>query len=596
MQRLNENIFLKLKTLSDKPGVYQFLDAKQQVIYVGKAKNLKKRVSSYFNKKHDSPKLRLLVSKIKDIHTTVVDTEWEALLLENTLIKQHQSRFNSLLKDDKTYPWVAISKEIFPRIYSTRNPQWDKEELFGPYASVRYVNTLLDTISQLFSLRSCKTMPKNRLPCIKYQIKRCSAPCAGHISEENYLLNVDKAREMIKGNTKNVMQQLHAEMMQYAANWEFEKAQLIKEKIDILEQYRGKSVVVNPNITQVDVFSILEDEENGYVNFIRVIEGAVIQSYTIEINNKLDKTKEELLWMGILEIHQRFGHIDSEILLPFMPEIESPGYIFKVPQRGEKKKLLELSLKNATVFMIEKHKRKELVHPDRHQQRILSTLQKILNMNKLPNRIECFDNSNTQGTDAVAAMVCFINGKPHKKEYRHFIIKSVTGPNDYASMEEVVYRRYHRQLNENKPLPDLIIVDGGKGQLQAAYAALKKLHIEDQIFLIGIAEKLENIYKMGDSLPLFLDKKSEAQKFIQRIRDEVHRFGITHHRKKRSKTSLSSQLNEIPGIGEVLSIKLLQHFKSVQRISQASESEIAEIIGKAKAQKVYSFFNEKKKI
>lgn len=595
MQRIEENIKLRLKTLPTKPGVYLFLDANQRIIYIGKAKNLKKRVNSYFSKNHESSKLKLLVTKIRDIHTTVVDTEWEALLLENSLIKKHKPRFNSMLKDDKTYPWIAISREEFPRIYATRHPNKEKEELFGPYASVRYMNTLLETISQLFSLRSCKILPKDKIPCIKYQIKRCSAPCAGYISQEEYHESVRKATEMIKGNTREVMKQLHAEMIAYATAWEFEKAQLLKEKLEILEQYRGKSVVVNPDITQLDVFTILVDEEKGYVNFMRVMEGAVVQSFTIEINHTFDKTEEEMLWMGILEMHERFGKLDAEILLPFLPKIDHPGYLFKVPKIGDKKKLLDLSLKNATVFMIEKQKRKELVHPDRHQHRVLNALQKALGMDRLPHRIECFDNSNTQGEDPVAAMVCFINGKPAKKEYRHFLIKNVVGANDYASMEEVVYRRYHRLLQENQPLPDLIIVDGGKGQLNAAYTALKKLHIEKQIFLIGIAERLENIYKVGDHLPLYMDKKSEAQQIIQRIRDEVHRVGITHHRQKRSKTSLSSQLDHIPGIGKVLSLKLLHHFKSVKKINSASIEEIAQVIGNAKAQNVYSFFHEEKK-
>lgn len=591
MQQREENIAVKLKILPQKPGVYRFLDAAETVIYVGKAKNLKKRVSSYFNKKHEASKLRLLVTKIRDIQTTVVDSEWEALLLENSLIKQYKPRYNSMLKDDKTYPWIAVSREPFPRIYTTRNPDRNRDDLFGPFASVRYMNTLLETIFQLFPIRSCRNFPKDRMPCIQYQIKRCAAPCANLISQEDYAENIRKAVEMIKGNTRDVMKQMHQEMMDFAARWEFENAQRIKEKLEILDSFRGKSVVVNPDITQVDVFSLVEDEECGYVNFIRVMEGAVTQAYTVEINQKFDKSSEDLLWMGMLAIEERFGTLNTDIIVPFIPLIKHPGSRFTVPQKGDKKKLLDLSAKNAAMYKLEKYKRRELLNPERHQQRILSAVQTALGMNTLPRHIECFDNSNTQGEDPVAAMVCFLDGKPVKKEYRHYNIKSVVGPDDFASMEEVVYRRYQRLKEENLPLPDLVIIDGGKGQLHAAYSALQKLQLESRILLIGIAKRLEDIYKVGDSLPLFLDKKSEAQKLIQRIRDEVHRFGITHHRKKRAKTGMSSQMDEIPGIGKVLATKLLKHFKSVKRISEVEEEEIASLIGKAKAAKVYSFFH-----
>ncbi len=591
MQQKAENIAIKLKILPQKPGVYRFLDANETVIYVGKAKNLKKRVSSYFNKKHEASKLRLLVSKIRDIQTTVVDSEWEALLLENSLIKQYKPRYNSMLKDDKTYPWIAVTREQFPRIYTTRNPDRNRDDLFGPFASVRYMNTLLETIFQLFPIRSCRSFPKDHMPCIQYQIKRCAAPCANLISQKDYAENIRKAVEMIKGNTRDVMKQMHDEMMDFAARWEFENAQRIKEKLEILDSFRGKSVVVNPDITQVDVFSLVEDEECGYVNFIRVMEGAVTQAYTVEINQKFDKSSEDLLWMGMLAIEERFGKLNPDIIVPFLPLIKHPGYRFTVPQKGDKKKLLDLSAKNATMYKLEKYKRRELVNPERHQQRILLAMQTALGMSTLPRHIECFDNSNTQGEDPVAAMVCFLDGKPAKKEYRHYNIKSVTGPDDFASMEEVVYRRYKRLKDENLPLPDLVIIDGGKGQLHAAYSALQKLQLENRILLIGIAKRLEDIYKVGDALPLFLDKKSEAQKLIQRIRDEVHRFGITHHRKKRTKTGMSSQMDEIPGIGKVLAQKLLKHFKSVKRISEAGEDEIVSLLGKAKAAKVYSFFH-----
>ncbi len=589
---MDKDISLKLRTISTKPGVYCFINSVGTVIYIGKAKNLKKRVSSYFTKKHDSAKLRVLVTKIADIRTTVVDTEWEALLLENSLIKQYQPRYNSMLKDDKSYPWISVTREQFPRVFSTRHPNAEQTAIYGPFASVRYMNTLLDTIHEIFLLRTCRRLPKDRRPCIQYQIKRCTAPCAGYISVEEYNKNVDKAVEVIEGNSREVIKQMQDEMMEFARQLEFEKAQFIKEKIEILETFRGKSVVVNPKITKVDVFTIVEDDDSAYINFLRITEGAIVQIYTLEINNKLNKTSEELLWMGMIEIHKRFKALNKDILVPFLPKMENHEFTFFVPQRGDKKKLLDLSTKNATVFMLEKFKRKELLNPERHQQRVLQSLQKELSMKKLPRHIECFDNSNFQGDDAVSAMVCFINGKPQKKEYRHFNIKSVVGPNDYASMEEVVYRRYKRLLEEQKELPDLIIIDGGKGQLHVAYQALQKLKIEKEVTLIGIAERLEDIYKIGDPLPLYLDKKSEAQKLIQKIRDEAHRFGLAHHRKKKIKTSLSSILTDIEGISTISAQKLLQHFKSVKRISEAKEDEIAEVIGKSKARKVYTFFKK----
>ena len=593
MSAQTDKISLILKSLPDKPGCYRFFDKDGTVIYVGKAKNLKRRVSSYFNKNHDSAKVRLLVSKICDIHTVVVDTEWEALLLENSLIKQYKPRYNILLKDDKSYPWIAISKEEYPRIYPTRNPDRTKEELFGPYASVRYMNALLDTIAGIFKLRTCRNMPRNSRACLQYQMKRCTAPCENRISQEKYLEYVDMIREIIKGRTSVVTKQLYDEMMEFAQKWEFEKAQEIKEKIAVLEDFKGKSVVVNPEITNTDVFSIIEDEESAYVNFLRVAEGSIIQAFTIELANKVDKNVEELLWTGILEMEERFGKLNPQILVPFPLEIEHPDITFTVPQRGDKKKLLTLSEKNAKMFMLEKHKRQELVNPERRQQRVLSELQKALGMSKMPLHIECFDNSNTQGEEPVAAMVCFLNGKPAKNEYRHYNIKTVVGPDDFASMEEVIYRRYHRLLEENKPLPDLVIIDGGKGQLHSAYNSIQALHLEDKIMLVGIAKRLEDIFKVGDPLPMYIDKKSEAQKLLQRIRDEVHHFGITHHRNRRSKKSLESKLDGIPGIGKVLSQKLLRRFKSVKRIGEATEAEIAEVVGAAKAKAVKEYLAEK---
>ncbi|MCL2247257.1 MAG: excinuclease ABC subunit UvrC [Lentimicrobiaceae bacterium] len=580
---MHSSLLLQLKSLPEKPGVYRFFDENGIVLYVGKAKVLKKRVSSYFTKTHQDPRMRILVSKICDIQFTVVDTEWEALLLENSMIKQFRPRYNAMLKDDKSYPWLAISKEEFPRLYYTRNPNPKKEELFGPYSSLRFMHTLLETLFTLFPIRTCKILQKTGRPCLQYHIKKCAAPCAGHISPEEYKENILKAIKIVKGNNSEALRQLKVEMMHYAEIWEFEKAQVIKERIEILESYRGKSIVVNPEISFCDVFSLAENESDAFVNFMRIMEGAIVQTFTLEIKNNLNNSKEELLAMAMAEIEKRFGALSPELILPYSIDIQKEKTNFTIPLRGDKKKLLELSLKNAKVSMLEKLKRQELADPERHQNRILTALQKALGMQKLPETIECFDNSNTQGDEPVAAMVHFKKGKPDKKEYRHFNIKTVIGPDDFASMFEVVQRRYSRLLEENKPLPDLIIIDGGKGQLNAAHQALIELKIQDKIMLIGIAKRLEDIYRVGESLPLFIDKKSEAQKLLQRIRDEVHRFGITHHRKRRSKKSIHSELDDIKGIGATTKEKLLKHFKSITKIKSATFEEVAEVIGKAKA-------------
>lgn len=582
----DESVLLKIKTLSEKPGVYRFFDESGKILYVGKAKNLKRRVTSYFTKNHETGKLRLMVSKIRDLQTTVVDSEWEALLLENSMIKEFKPRFNAMMKDDKTYPWIAVTQEEFPRIFLTRKPDRKSQELFGPYASVHTVNLLLDTIFEAFKIRTCKIMDRQGRPCLQYQIKRCSAPCAGYISTEEYQNTIRQVVEIIKGKSNSVVKQMREQMMQYADSWEFEKAQESKEKIEILEKFKVKSTVVNPEIERLDIFSIITEEEESYLNFMRIVEGAIIQSYTFEITNRMEATQDDLLQLGIAEVERRFGELSGEVIVPFIPDIQYDKINFFVPQRGDKKKLLELSWKNVRTYIQEKRKRQELVNPERHAERTLQALQKALNMDRYPDHIECFDNSNTQGSEPVAAMVCFLHGKPAKQEYRHFNIKTVEGPDDFASMEEVVYRRYKRLSDEGKTLPQLVVIDGGKGQLNAAYKAISDLGLTKEIMLIGIAKRLEDIYKVGDSLPLYLDKKSEAQKLLQRIRDEVHRFGIGHHRKRRSKKSLSSQLDTIPGIGERMAAKLLSHFKSVKRIKEADEMEIAKVIGKAKARVV----------
>ncbi|MBP1673320.1 MAG: excinuclease subunit [Bacteroidetes bacterium] len=589
-QKITPHIALILKTLPLKPGVYRFLDDSGKIIYIGKAKLLKKRVSSYFNKNHDLGKVRVMVPKIADIQTTVVDTEWEALLLENSMIKEYRPRYNVMLKDDKTYPWIAISKEEFPRIFATRQPDKSKQELFGPYPSGRFMHILLDTIFEVFPIRTCKLITQHTRPCLQFHIKKCAAPCAGLISKEEYQENIKKAVEIIKGNNNAVIRQLKEEMMQFANQWEFEKAQTLKEKIAVLETYKGKSVVVNPEITNCDVFTIQMDEDAAYLNFLRIIEGSIIQAYTLELIKIGDLSKEDLLLMGMVEIEKRFGPLSKEVIVPFIPEIKLDRVIFTSPQRGDKKKLLELSEKNVRFFILEKRKQEELIDPNRHANRILKTLMNDLGMDRLPERIECFDNSNTGGDEPVAAMVCFINGKPDKKEYRHFNIKTVVGPDDFASMEEVITRRYSRVLEEQTPLPDLIIIDGGKGQLGAAYQALVQLNIQDKVMLIGIAKRLEDIYKIGESLPLYIDKKSESQKLLQNIRDEVHRFGITHHRKRRAKKSIASELDQITGIGPKTKEQLLSHFKSVKKIKEATFEQLAAVIGSAKAGIVTAFF------
>ena len=583
MNHIAEHIKLILKSLPEKPGVYRFYDDKGTVIYVGKAKRLKRRVSSYFNKDHESAKVRMLVTKIRDIQTVVVDSEWDALLLENSMIKQFKPKYNIMLKDDKTYPWIAVTKEPFARVFPTRRPDAVTMHLFGPYSSVKQMNILLDLIKEMFPIRNCKILRKNERPCMQYQIKKCAAPCCDLITPEEYQENIEKAMQIIKGNRKEVMRQLKTEMMRYADEWKFEQAGEVKRKIEALENFIGKSVVVNPSLTNMDVFGMDEDDDCFYISFLHVIDGAIVQAQTLEIDNRLDSTREDALWTGILEIQERLGGLSPSLLVPFMPVLIPEGWNLQVPQRGDKHKLVELAVHNAHFYMLEKKKRQDLVDPDRRNQRVLLALQEALGMKTLPRRIECFDNSNTQGEEPVAAMSCFIDGKPAKSEYRHFNIKTVVGADDFASMEEVIYRRYHRLLEEEKPLPDLVVIDGGKGQLHAAWNAIQALHIEDRLMMVGIAKRLEDIYKVGDDLPVYIDKRSEAQKLLQHVRDEVHRFGITHHRKRRAKTSIASVLDDAPGIGKILKTKLLREFKTVAKITAASEPELAAVIGPKKA-------------
>ncbi len=587
-----------LKTLPSNPGVYQYFDKDGKIIYIGKAKNLKKRVLSYFNKNTSLPgKVRVLVAKIADIRWIAVESESDALLLENNMIKEYQPRYNIMLKDDKTYPWICIKNEPFPRVFPTRNLIKDGSEYFGPYASVKLMNTLLDLIRQLYPLRNCNlNLTQQNIKagkfkiCLEYHIGNCLGPCEGHQNEEDYAETIKGIRGIIKGNIGMVKNQLTALMKQYAESFEFEKAHVVKEKIELLDRFQSKSLVVNPSINNVDVFSIIEDEHYAYVNFVKVASGAIIQSHTVELKKKLDETTEELLTMAIADLHQRFSSGVAEIIVPLMPEFRLPDLTYTVPQRGDKKQLLELSERNAKYYQLDKQRQKELVDPERRTKRILDTMKKDLGLKEQPVHMECFDNSNIQGSYPVAAMVVFRNARPEKKDYRHFNIKTVEGPNDFASMEEVVYRRYSRLLEEGQELPQLVLIDGGKGQLSSAMISIEKLGLQNTIQLVGIAKRLEELYFPGDSLPLHLDKKSETLKVIQQMRDEAHRFGITHHRKRREKGTIKTSLSDIEGIGPATSQMLLRKFKSVKNIRQATMEELEAVIGKSKAAVVFNHF------
>ncbi len=587
-------------SLPNSPGVYQYLDEKGKVIYVGKAKSLRKRVMSYFTKTQTG-KLRVLVRRIADIHFIVVETETDALLLENNLIKKYQPRYNILLKDDKSFPWICISHEPFPRIFPTRNLIQNGSEYFGPYASVRMMNTLLELIRQIYQVRTCKLkLTKKNISqkkfkiCLEYHIGNCKGPCEGLQTENDYLQMIKEIREVIKGNIHMVIKQLNKLMMDYAAEMAFEKAQAIKEKIELLEKYRSKSTIVNPKIDDVDVFSIIDEADVAYVNYLKVVQGAIVQSHSIEMRKKLDETAGELLMLAITDLRQRLTSNSNELILPFDPGFTLKDVNYTIPQRGDKHQLLKLSERNAMQFKMDTEKKRTLVDPERHQKRILEQVKQDLHLPVTPEIIECFDNSNFQGDYPVAAMVQFKNAKPNKSEYRHYNIKTVSGPDDYASMTEIIHRRYNRLMKEEKPLPQLIVIDGGKGQLNAAVKSIEALGLRGRMGIIGIAKRLEEIYFPGDSLPLYIDKRSETLKLIQHLRDEAHRFGITHHRKKFEKGIIKSVLTDIEGVGYHTAQKLLWKFKSVKRVSEASEEALAETVGKAKAKIVYKHFHPHK--
>jgi excinuclease ABC subunit C len=586
-----------IKSLPETPGVYQYFDKDKNLLYVGKAKNLRKRVTSYFNKDHDSGRLRLMVRKIADIKTVKVNTELDALLLENNLIKSLKPRYNVNLRDDKTYPWIVLKKERFPRVAYTRNLVRDGSEYFGPYASVKLMHTLLDLVRQIYPLRTCSydlseaNIKKRKFrECLEYHIGRCKAPCVEKQGPEEYLDNIKEIRQILKGDLGFALRDLKEKMQAASAKYDFETAENLRNRIEILSAYVAKSTVVHPSITQTDVINIISDERNAYAHYFKINNGAIIHAQTIEFRKKMEESDEELLLFAILEFRSRFKSESKEVILPFAPQLELPGLEYVVPKIGDKKHLVDLCYKNALAYKLEREKQIALTDPDRHAERIMNQMMKDLRLKEQPRRIEGFDNSNIQGSFAVSAMPVFIDGKPAKKEYRHFNVKTVEGPDDFATMAEVIYRRYSRVLEEGLPLPQLIAVDGGKGQLSAAVDSLRKLDLMGKVAIIGIAKRLEEIYFPGDPLPLYLDKRSETLKIIQQIRDEAHRFGITHHRNKRSRETFKTELSDIKGISDKTAEKLLLELKSVKHVKEAALDELERVIGKSKAGVVFEYF------
>ena len=582
-----QSVLLNLTTES---GVYRFYDKEDGLLYIGKAKNLKRRVSSYFNREHDSFKTTYMVRKIDRIEILVVETEMDALLLENNLIKKYQPRYNILLKDDKTYPWICIKKEPFPRVFYTRTLIKDGSEYFGPYTNPKLVNTMLSFIRQIYPLRTCKfnlsqdnIKAKKFKECLEFHIGNCLAPCVGKQKAPDYEKDITQIRQILKGNIRTVVQHFKDEMLNFSEKMEYEKAQLVKEKIEQLEHYQSKSSIVSPTINDVDVFCIASDKDYAYVNFFKVSSGAIIQAHAMEIKKKLDESDEELLTMAITEIRQRFHSTSKEAFLNIPLESSWENLKVSVPKIGDKYKLVMLCYRNAKNLQKDRIRKNEELRHRLDNRRVLEQLQSDLRLKEKPRHIECFDNSNIQGTNPVAACVVFRNAKPSKKEYRHFNIKTVEGPDDFASMEEVVFRRYKRLKEEEQDLPQLIVIDGGKGQLSSARKSLEKLGLEHTIAIIGIAKRLEEIYFPGDSIPIYLDKRSESLKVIQQLRNEAHRFGINHHRNRRSKNSLGTSLDGIQGIGPKTVDKLISHFGSVKRVMEATEKELSKLVGKSKA-------------
>ena len=595
---MKSDLELQLKTLPSDPGVYRYYDKNGQLLYVGKAKNIKKRVLSYFNKNLSGYRTRIMVGKIHRLETTIVPSEYDALLLENNLIKEHQPFYNVMMKDDKTYPWICIKNEDFPRIFLTRTLIKDGSEYYGPYAKVRPAKVLLDTIKHLYKLRTCnlnlapqKIAEGKYRVCLEYHIKNCAGPCEQLESKEEYDKKIEAIRGIIKGDFRLARNYLTEEMTRYASLLEFENAQMVKERIDLLEEYQAKHTVVNPNIDDVDVFGMTSDETAAYVNFFKIRNGNIIQSYTTEIKKVLEETDEDILEEAIIEIRQKFSSHSKEILIPFPISVEIPAVKLLVPKVGDKRRIVELSERNAKEYRIEKLKQVQIVDPERHTNRIMAEMQKLLRMPEEPRHIEGFDNSNIQGTNPVSACVVFRDGKPSKSDYRIFHPKTVEGANDFATMEEVIYRRYRRMLDEGEALPQLILIDGGKGQLSSAVKSLKLLGIYGKVTVIGIAKRLEEIYFPEDPIPLYLDKKSETLKILQRVRDEAHRFGVRHHRTRRKNATIQTELEEIPGVGEKSIELLFKRLKSVKRIKEAPFETLAEILGTRKGKIVWEYFN-----
>jgi len=595
---MNPSLELQLKTLPSEPGVYRYYDKNENLLYVGKAKNLKKRVLSYFNKTLSGYRTRIMVGKINRLETTIVNSEYDALLLENNLIKEHQPFYNVMLKDDKTYPWICIKNEDFPRIFLTRNKIKDGSEYFGPYAKVRPAKILLDTIKHIYKLRTCnlnlapKKIEEGKYKvCLEFHIKNCEGPCEDLESKEDYDEKIDAIRGIVKGDFRRAKEYLINQMTKYASNLQFENAQIIKERLDILEDYQVKHTVVNPDIDDVDVFGMTSDETAAYVNYFKIRNGNIIQSFTTEIKKMLEESDEEIMEEALIEIRQKFDSDSKEVLLPFHLTVEIPNVKLIVPKVGDKKRIVELSEKNAKEYRIEKLKQVQIVDPERHSNRIMAEMQKLLRMPVEPRHIEGFDNSNIQGTNPVSACVVFKNGKASKADYRIFHPKTVIGPDDFKTMEEVIFRRYKRMLEEGESLPQLILIDGGKGQLSSAVKSLKLLGLYGKITIVGIAKRLEEIFFPEDPIPLYLDKKSETLKILQQVRDEAHRFGVRHHRTRRTNSTIKSELEEIPGVGEKTIELLLSKLKSVKRIKEANLETLEEILGKSKAKIIWEFFN-----
>ena len=596
---MSEQLKTQINTLPNRPGIYQFYDEEDVLIYVGKAKKIKNRVSSYFNNNaHLNGKTRVLIKKIRRLSFVETATELDALLLENNLIKQYQPKYNIQLKDDKTFPWICIKKEAFPRIFSTRNKVNDGSEYFGPYASVKLMKTVLELAWKLYPLRNCNyALSKENITsgkfkvCLEYHLKNCLGPCQGHQSEEEYNLGIREIRKIIKGNIVEVKDVLVKRMEEAAEALDFESAELLKNKIFMLDKYQSSSVVVNPSIRNADVFNIQTDMNTAFVNYLSIIDGSIVQSYTTEIKKKLDEEDAELLTIAVIEIRDKFNSEAPEVILPSTLITEFPGFVQTIPQRGDKKNLLQMCERNLKYHILNQRKQEKVLDPENSKKRILEQLKSDLRLSQLPTHIECFDNSNFQGAEPVSACVVFRDAKPSKKEYRHFNIRTVQGPNDFASMEEVVQRRYSRLLKEGSSLPQLIVIDGGKGQLSSAYKSLQRLGIENKVAIIGIAKRLEEIYFPFDSIPIYIDKRSESLKVIQHLRNEAHRFGITHHRSRRRKATLKTGLTEIEGIGAKTAQLLLQKFKSIKNVKEANIEQLTAVVGKQKAERIFNYYN-----